>query len=112
MQGADCSGPRAVAGKLAKQQRKALVLQQVNTCEKKFTILATMQHHLSSHLWCPDFVATQTGQNGVASADNAAGSINASFALQNKLCTPPGFIFFKMTGINISAISHCKMDHM
>jgi hypothetical protein len=35
MQGAECSGPRAVAGKLAKQQRKALVLQQVNTCETK-----------------------------------------------------------------------------
>lgn len=53
MQGADCSGPRAVAGKLAKQQRKALVLQQVNTCEKKFTKLATMQHYPSSHLYCP-----------------------------------------------------------
>ena len=63
MQGPDCSGPRAVAGKLAKQQRKALVLQQVNNCERTFTILATMQHHPSSHLCCRDFVATQTGQN-------------------------------------------------
>lgn len=112
MQGTECSGPRAVAGKLAKQQRKALVLQQVNNCEKKFTILAIMQHHPSSHLYCPDFVATQTGQSGVALANNAAESMNANFALQHKLCAPYGSIFFRMACITISATSHCKMDHM
>ena len=60
---------------------------------------------------CPDFVATQTGQNGVASADYAAGFTIANFALQNKLCAPPGSIFFIMTCISNNATTHCKMDH-